>query len=86
MASANALGFPVVSGDQILGFDNNESGINKGAAEIYLWNGTAFEDGINGGVISNSVTLKPGFGYIFRKAATATPTSVVWTHLQGYLQ
>ena len=84
--SANALGFPLQPGDSILGFDNSSTGINKGASEIYAWNGTAFEDDINGGVIPYTVTLKPGFGYIFRKAATATPQSVVWTHLQGYLQ
>lgn len=84
--SPNALGFPVQLGDSIIGFDNSEVGINKGASEVYQWNGTAFEDGINGGVINYTVKLKPGFGYIFRKAATATPTTVVWTHLQGYLQ
>lgn len=86
VASANALGFPVANGDTIIGFDNNELGINKGAAEVYQWTGSSFEDGINGGTISNTVTLKPGFGYIFRKAATPTPTSVVWSHLPGYLQ
>ena len=86
VASANALGFPVATGDSIIGFDNNEPGINKGAAEVYQWTGSAFEDQINGGIITNSVTLKPGFGYIFRKAATPTPTTVVWTHLQGYRQ
>lgn len=84
--SANALDFPAEVGDAILGFDNTQSGINKGATEIYAWNGSAWEDDINGGVIDHTVTLKPGFGYIFRKAATPTPVSVVWVHVQGYLQ
>lgn len=83
--SANALGLPVQAGDTIIGFDNSEVGINKGAAEVYQWTGTAFEDQVNGGNVAYTVTLKPGFGYIFRKAATASAQSVVWTHLQSYL-
>lgn len=82
----NALGFPLQAGDTIIGFDNSEVGINKGAAEVYLWTGTAFEDQVNGGNVTHTTTLKPGFGYIFRKAATANPTSAVWTHVQSYLQ
>jgi uncharacterized protein (TIGR02597 family) len=83
----NALGFPVQVGDTIQGFDNTVSGINKGADEIYSWTGTAWEDLINGGdVIPNIQSLKPGFGYIFQKAATATPTSVVWSKTPSYLQ
>lgn len=86
-SNPNALGFPVQVGDTIQGFDNNVSGINKGADEIYIWTGTAWEDGINGGDVTPGVqSLKPGFGYIFQKAATVTPTSVVWVHTPGYLQ
>ncbi len=82
----NALGLPVQVGDSIQGFDNTLSGINQGSAELYVWNGTAWEDGINGGEIhTTAVTLKPGFGYIFQKAATASPTSVVWSHVPSYL-
>jgi uncharacterized protein (TIGR02597 family) len=87
IANPNALGFPAEVGDTIQGFDNNVAGINKGADEIYVWTGTAWEDGINGGDVSPGVQgLKPGFGYIFQKAATANPTSVVWVHTPGYLQ
>jgi uncharacterized protein (TIGR02597 family) len=84
--SANALGFPVNPGDEIQGFDNSAPGINKGASEIYIWSGSAWEDGINGGEIDFNVKLKPAFGYIFRKAATAQVQTVVWTKLQSYLQ
>lgn len=84
--SANALQFPAQVGDSIAGFDNSQTGINKGASEIYTWNGSAWEDDINGGVINYTVKLNPGFGYIFRKKGTPNPTSVVWVHLQGYLQ
>jgi uncharacterized protein (TIGR02597 family) len=82
----NALGFPVQTGDSIQGFDNSISGFNQGSAEYYVWNGAAWEDGINGGEIhTTAVTLKPGFGYIFQKAPTPTPTSVVWVRVPGYL-
>lgn len=84
--SPNALGFPAQVGDSIVGFDNSQSGINKGASEIYTWNGSAWEDDILGGEIDYTVKLKPGFGYVYRKAATPSPVSVVWTHVQSYLQ
>jgi uncharacterized protein (TIGR02597 family) len=84
--SANRLGFPVAIGDQIQGFDNSATGINKGAAEIYVWNGSAWEDGINGGDIDSTVTLKPGFGYLYRKAPSVGGVNVVWTRLPSYLQ
>jgi uncharacterized protein (TIGR02597 family) len=87
LTNPNALGFPVQVGDTIQGFDNTVSGINKGADEIYSWTGTAWEDLINGGDVTPNVqSLKPGFGYIFQKAATATPTSVVWSKTPSYLQ
>ena len=86
VTNPNALGFPVAEGDSIQGFDNNELGINKGASVLYVWNGAAWEDGINGGEITPAEQLKPGFGYIFQKAPTLTPTSVVWTHIPAYLQ
>ncbi len=84
--SANALGFPVQTGDSIIGFDNSSSGINKGASEIYTWNGAAWEDDINGGEINFTVKLNPGVGYVFRKAPTTTATSLVWSHVPAYLQ
>jgi uncharacterized protein (TIGR02597 family) len=89
LSSANALGFPVAVGDTIQGFDNAESGINKGASQIFVWTGTAWEDGINGGDIAPNdpnASLLPGRGYIFQKAATTTPSTVVWVRTAGYLQ
>lgn len=87
VTNPNALGFPVSTGDTIQGFDNNVLGINKGADEIYVWSGTEWEDGINGGAVTPGVqSLKPGFGYIFQKAPTVSASSVVWSHKPGYLQ
>lgn len=84
--SANVLQLPAQPGDSILGFDNDASGINKGASEIYTWSGTAWEDDINGGEVPYTVQLRPGVGYFYRKAATVTPVSLVWVHVPGYLQ
>ncbi len=85
--TANFLQFPVSIGDQILGFDNSMTGINKGNSIQFTWNGTEWEDDINFGEVANYLTtLKPGFGYIYRKAASPTASSVVWTRLPSYLQ
>ena len=87
VSNPNALGFPVSVGDTIQGFDNSVLGINKGADEIFVWTGTEWEDGVNGGSVTPGVqSLKPGFGYIYQKAATVNPTSVVWSRVPSYLQ
>jgi uncharacterized protein (TIGR02597 family) len=83
----NSIGIPVVAGDTILGFNNAATGYNKGAEEIYQWTGFAWEDVINGVEVTPEVeSLKPGFGYIFQKAATSSPVSVVWSKTPSYLQ
>lgn len=85
--TANFLQLPVSVGDQILGFDNSTTGINKGNSIQFTWSGTEWEDDINFGQVANYLTtLNPGFGYIYRKAASPTPTSVVWSRLPVYLQ
>lgn len=85
--TSNFLQFPVSVGDQILGFDNSTAGINKGNSIQFTWNGTEWEDDINfGNVADYLTTLKPGFGYIYRKSASPTPSSLVWSRLPSYLQ
>jgi uncharacterized protein (TIGR02597 family) len=85
--TSNFLQLPAAIGDQILGFDNSTTGINKGNAIQFTWSGTEWEDDINFGSVANyQTTLKPGFGYIYRKAASPTATSVVWSRLPSYLQ
>lgn len=84
--TANLLQIPVAVGDQIIGFDNSQSGINKSSSVQYTWTGTAWEDDFTLSEIDYTTKLQPGFGYIFRRAATSTATSVVWARLPSYLQ
>lgn len=84
--TANLLQLPVSVGDQILGFDNSLPGFNKGTAVQYTWTGTAWEDDLTLSEIDYTTKLQPGFGYIFRKAATTSATSLVWARLPSYLQ
>ncbi|GEP44638.1 TIGR02597 family protein [Brevifollis gellanilyticus] len=85
--TANFLNFPVAVGDKILGFDNSLPGINKGNSVQFTWNGTEWEDDINFGQVANyQTTLQPGFGYIYRRAATGTANSLVWNKIPAYLQ
>ncbi len=84
--SLTSLEFPAVAGDSILGFDNSTSGINKGPVSIYAYDGTKWVDDVLGGDVLPTVKLQPGFGYIFRKHKTASPQTLVWSHLPAYLQ
>jgi uncharacterized protein (TIGR02597 family) len=80
-----SLEFPAVAGDSILGFDNTELGIDKGPISIYAYDGTKWVDDVNGGDVPATVKLQPGIGYIFRKNQTATPQTLLWTHIPSYL-
>ena len=79
------LGFS--PGDQLLAFDNSATGINKAATDILFYNGAGgWLDSNNGFAnVNGTFELKPGFGYVFRKAATPTPQTFVWQDVQTYL-
>lgn len=81
-----SLGIPAIAGDQIIGFDNSATGINKGATIIYGYTGSGWEDGNTGDPLDVNTKLQPGFGYIYRRNSTGSPNSVVWSHLPSYLQ
>ncbi len=85
-AGLAGVGTPAVSGDQILVFNNSQSGINKSAAQILEFDGTDWTDGETFDVVTNTFQFTPGFGYLYRKFGTTSPTSVVWQDIQSYLQ
>ena len=76
------LGF--TAGDRLLVFDNAATGINKSASVNLLFNGTAWFNGAAN--VSATFQLQPGFGYVFRRAASAAAGSVTWSDTQSYLQ
>ena len=83
------LGFPASPGDQILVFDNSVGGINKSSVEEY--EAFEFEGDIvwinrDSELVGDDDILRAGVGYIFRKAATDSPSEVVWTYNPNYLE
>jgi uncharacterized protein (TIGR02597 family) len=81
----SSLGIPAVAGDAILGFNNTASGKNKAATIIYAYDGSQWVDDITGDPLTAAHVLQPGFGYIYRKFRTGSPSSAVWQHMQSYL-
>jgi hypothetical protein len=73
------------NGDQILGFNNAAPGYNKSASDLLIMDGGAWKDQVTGQAVGSTFKLKPGHGYIYRKAATSAPTQSVWTGLPVYL-
>lgn len=73
-------------GDQILGFNNAATGFNKAATQLLIRDGGVWTDQITGDPVGATFQLQPGFGYIYRKGGTASPSTTVWTDLPTYLQ
>jgi uncharacterized protein (TIGR02597 family) len=71
--------------DEMYLFDNTTSGINKPPTPLVFasgrwYNSVTFAD------VTDTTTIQPGSSFIYRKAATATPSAFVWSDLQSYLQ
>ena len=71
-------------GDQLLVPNNDATGVNKAAAAVYEYSNGAWIDAIFQTPVGDE-ELVPGVGYTYRKAATAAPESVVWSHTPTYL-
>jgi uncharacterized protein (TIGR02597 family) len=74
----------LAAGDRLLVFDNAASGKNKGASAVLVWTGSAWMQGVTN--VTTTFQLQPGTSYVLRKNQTSSPSSVVWSDLQGYLQ
>jgi uncharacterized protein (TIGR02597 family) len=84
--AVGSIGLNFAEDDQILVYDNSASGQNKPAVTI-LYYTTAdgwVDDSFN--PVGTTFMIQPGQGYVFRKKATPTPQTIVWTALQSYLQ
>jgi uncharacterized protein (TIGR02597 family) len=83
-ATLGQTGLGLTNQDQLLVFDNAATGINKSATEVITYYaGYGWYDGST--AMDATFQLQPGFGYILRRAATATPTSILWQNEQPYL-
>ncbi|MES2598290.1 MAG: TIGR02597 family protein [Verrucomicrobiota bacterium] len=78
------LGF--TPGDNLLVFDNSALGQNKSASQILVYTGSGWLDTNGFANVTATFNLQPGFGYILRKAQTASAQTFVWQGLQTYLQ
>ena len=69
--------------DLLLTFDNSVVGNDKSAANIYYYDTAWRLAGSTGGDYGNTV-LPYGTGFVIRKAATTTGTSVFWQNARNY--
>lgn len=72
-------------GDQLFEFDNSVAGYNRPASQILIYTSGSWNFKVSG-LSASAFQLKPGYGYIYRKAATSNPSSYVWSDLPSYVQ
>ncbi|CAA6694087.1 MULTISPECIES: TIGR02597 family protein [unclassified Lentimonas] len=70
--------------DQLLVFDNSLVATNKAASQILIFANGAWYDSVTGSDVSLTFKLMPGHGYVFRKAATVEPETILWKDTQSY--
>jgi uncharacterized protein (TIGR02597 family) len=76
-----------VGGDKLFVFNDATAAVNKAAfKQYYYYTGTGFGGSgwrLTGGGFStiknNEIVFQPGSGYVIRKVASPTPSTVVWT-------
>ena len=81
-------GLPVVTGDQILAYDNVTPGIDKSYAASYTYKAATneWEDDTFGGDASSFLKFEGGVSYYLRKPATTAVTGdAVWSNLPSYI-
>ena len=84
-AKVGAIGLGWHEDDQLLVFNNSAVGFNKSASQVlYFTTSDGWVDD-NFEPVGNTFELQPGQGYIFRKNATGSPATFVWSALQSYL-
>ena len=79
------VGLGFASGDRLLAFNNAATGINKSPSTTLQFNGTNWLNIQTLQIVTNTYTLQPGNGYVYRRAATANPVTTAWNDLQSYL-
>jgi uncharacterized protein (TIGR02597 family) len=72
-------------GDRIFAFDNTAAGFNKLPIQSLIMEGGVWKDGPGGAAVGSTFQFTPGFGYVYRKAASAGPATMLWSSLPGYL-
>lgn len=83
MIGDSGLGFS--PGDQLLVFDRTSAGQNKSAEKILVYSGSDWIGllGISG-IVSDSFSLQPGEGYVYRQASAVPAGDSEWSDEQNY--
>ena len=81
----SGLGAALVSGDQLLVFNNGSAGINKAASSVIEWDGSAWTDLDTFDNVTNTFSLVGGNGYVIRKGSAAAVSDVVWSDAPTYV-
>ena len=79
------VGLTGQEGDQLFEFDNSATGYNKPASQILIYTSGSWNYKVSG-LSAAAFQLKPGYGYVYRKAATSNPDKYVWSDLPSYVQ
>ena len=81
----NNAGLTAQEGDQIFGYDNAATGFNKAPSQMLVMAQGVWKDVITDKPVGSTFSLKPGFAYVYRKAATGTPSISIWSDAPSYL-
>ncbi len=71
--------------DELFLYDNSAAGKNKAPSQLLLHFGGRWYNSLDFSDVTDSITLQPGSGMIYRLAAAGQPTNFVWQQLQSYL-
>jgi len=84
--TVGSIGLGFSEDDQLLVFNNASTGKNKAPSQTLFY--TVADGWVDDGFtpVGTTFMIQPGQGYVFRKKGTASPTTIVWTSLQSYLQ
>jgi uncharacterized protein (TIGR02597 family) len=78
------VGLGFTTGDELLVFDNAAPGTNKSASQVLRYTGSGWRDEATFADVTNTFSLQPGKGYVYRKVATASAQDFVWQAAQPY--
>jgi len=81
----SGLNFGAADNDELFLFDSSTTGKNKSPSTLLVYFGGRWYNSISFQDVTDSTTLQPGNGMIFRKKTAGAPQVTVWQDLQSYL-
>ena len=81
----SSLNFAAADNDELFLFDSSATGKNKSPSTLLVFFGGRWYNSITYADVTDTTTLQPGNGMIFRKKSAGAPQVSVWQDLQSYL-